>query len=115
VTVLAIPRTDRCTAAWNNLKRGAGNDDEIDFAEHAADAAAYADAGKADEFDEVRLGVKLALSLDAAEIEATEARQAIAAMCARGPCLPVWGASALLQSFVSTRLTRLNGLVSNGR
>jgi hypothetical protein len=110
-----MPRTDRYAAAWNNLKRGAGNDDELDFAEHAADAAAYAGAGEADEFDALGLGLELALRLDAAEIEATEARQAIAAICACGPCLPAKGASALLQSFVSTRLSRLNGLVSNGR
>jgi hypothetical protein len=111
-----MPRTDRHAAAWNNLKRGAGNGDEIDVAEHAADAAADAGAGEADEFDELRLGLELdAAELDAAEIEATEARQAIAALRAREPCLPAKGASALLQSFVSTRLSRLNGLASNGR
>jgi len=58
----------------------------------------------------------LALEFDSAGIEATETRRAIAAMRARNHmcsrCLPVKGASALLQNFVSTRL---NGLASIGR
>jgi hypothetical protein len=34
-----MPRTDRHAAAWDNLKRGADEVDEIDFAEHADTAA----------------------------------------------------------------------------